>query len=46
VWEYAELLEGSGVTINAMHPGAVRSNIGGNNGEDVFLKLTGKRIRD
>ena len=32
VWEFAEILEGSGVTINAMHPGAVRSNIGGNNG--------------
>jgi len=32
VWEFAELLEGSGVTIHAMHPGAVRSNIGSNNG--------------
>ena len=32
VWRFAETLEGSGVTINAMHPGAVRSNIGGNNG--------------
>ena len=32
VWEFSEILEGSGVTINAMHPGAVRSNIGGNNG--------------
>lgn len=32
VWEFAERLHGSGVTINAMHPGAVRSNIGSNNG--------------
>jgi len=32
VWELAEQLAGSGVTINAMHPGAVRSNIGMNNG--------------
>jgi NAD(P)-dependent dehydrogenase (short-subunit alcohol dehydrogenase family) len=32
VWRFAELLEESGVTINAMHPGAVRSNIGSNNG--------------
>jgi NAD(P)-dependent dehydrogenase (short-subunit alcohol dehydrogenase family) len=32
VWELAEQLEGSGVTINAMHPGAVRTNIGMNNG--------------
>jgi NAD(P)-dependent dehydrogenase (short-subunit alcohol dehydrogenase family) len=32
VWELADQLEGSGVTINAMHPGEVRSNIGMNNG--------------
>jgi NAD(P)-dependent dehydrogenase (short-subunit alcohol dehydrogenase family) len=32
VWELAEQLEGSGVTINAMHPGSVRSNVGTNNG--------------
>lgn len=31
VWELAEQLEGSGVTINAVHPGAVRTNIGMNN---------------
>jgi NAD(P)-dependent dehydrogenase (short-subunit alcohol dehydrogenase family) len=31
VWEMAEELGGSGVTINAMHPGEVRSNIGMNN---------------
>jgi retinol dehydrogenase 13 len=32
VWEFADRLEGSGVTINAMHPGEVRSGIGLNNG--------------
>ena len=32
VWELAEQLEDSGVTINAMHPGSVRSNVGTNNG--------------
>ncbi len=32
VWHFAGLLQGSGVTINAMHPGAVKSNIGSNNG--------------
>jgi retinol dehydrogenase-13 len=31
-WEFADQLKGSGVTINAMHPGAVRTNIGMNNG--------------
>ena len=32
VWEFADMLEDSSVTIIAMHPGAVRSNIGSNNG--------------
>jgi len=32
VWEFADRLQGSGVTINAMHPGDVRTNIGNNNG--------------
>ncbi len=31
-WEFADLLQGSGVTINAMHPGDVKTNIGNNNG--------------
>lgn len=32
VWEFADLLRGSGVTINAAHPGDVKTNIGNNNG--------------
>ena len=32
VWELSDMLEGTGVTINAMHPGDVRTNIGNNNG--------------
>lgn len=32
VWELADRLEGSGVTINAVHPGEVRTGIGLNNG--------------
>ena len=32
VWELADRLAGSSVTINAMHPGEVQSAIGGNNG--------------
>ena len=32
VWEFADLLAGTGLTINAMHPGAVRTNIGMDNG--------------
>jgi len=31
-WEFADRLHGTGVTINAMHPGDVRTNIGNNNG--------------
>jgi NAD(P)-dependent dehydrogenase (short-subunit alcohol dehydrogenase family) len=33
VWEFNDLIKGKGVTINAMHPGAVKSNIGHNNGK-------------
>ena len=32
VWQMAEDLADTGVTINAMHPGGVRTNIGNNNG--------------
>lgn len=32
VWKMDEDLRGTGVTINAMHPGDVRTNIGSNNG--------------
>ncbi|MCJ7693843.1 MAG: SDR family NAD(P)-dependent oxidoreductase [Anaerolineaceae bacterium] len=32
VWELADQLESSGVTINAVHPGEVKTNIGMNNG--------------
>lgn len=32
VWQMAENLKGTGVTINAMHPGGVKTNIGNNNG--------------
>jgi retinol dehydrogenase 13 len=32
VWEMADRLQGSGVTINAIHPGNVRTMIGMNNG--------------
>ncbi|WP_373471492.1 SDR family NAD(P)-dependent oxidoreductase [Carnobacterium alterfunditum] len=32
VWQLAENLKGTGVTINAMHPGGVKTNIGNNNG--------------
>ncbi len=32
VWQLDEDLEGTGVTINAMHPGGVRTKIGSNNG--------------
>jgi NAD(P)-dependent dehydrogenase (short-subunit alcohol dehydrogenase family) len=32
VWELSDQLEGSQVTINALHPGDVRTNIGSNNG--------------
>lgn len=42
VWELAEYLEGSGVTINAMHPGEVRTEIGMNN--DLLYRLYNRWI--
>jgi NAD(P)-dependent dehydrogenase (short-subunit alcohol dehydrogenase family) len=32
VWEFDDRLRGSGVTVNAVHPGDVRTHIGNNNG--------------
>jgi retinol dehydrogenase 13 len=32
IWELADRLKGTRVTVNAMHPGAVKSGIGSNNG--------------
>ena len=32
LWEFADRLRDTGVTINAMHPGDVKTNIGNNNG--------------
>ncbi len=49
VWEMDEELRGTGVTINAMHPGDVRTNIGNNNGwlYRTFSKyVTAKFLRD
>ncbi|NMB67258.1 MAG: SDR family oxidoreductase [Chloroflexi bacterium] len=37
VWELADRLQGSGVTINAVHPGEVKTNIGMNN--ELFYRL-------
>lgn len=42
VWEFADLLKGSGVTINAMHPGEVKTNIGMNN--DLLYRLYNRLI--
>ncbi len=41
MWEVHDQLKNSGVTINAMHPGDVRSSIGSNNGwlYRIFSKL-------
>lgn len=49
VWRFAEILEGSGVTINAMHPGAVKSGIGDNNGplyRWVKHRILNRSLRD
>ena len=38
-YELARHLEGSGVTVNALHPGVVRTNIGNKSGKWVFAML-------
>lgn len=38
VREYARQLQGTGVTVNAYHPGFVRTNIGLNNTNSAFIK--------
>jgi NAD(P)-dependent dehydrogenase (short-subunit alcohol dehydrogenase family) len=45
-WEFADRLAGTGVTINAVHPGDVRTNIGQNNGKlyRLFSKLVIQRF--
>lgn len=45
-WEFHDQLIGSGVTINAMHPGDVKTNIGQNNGliYRLFSKLVIQRF--
>jgi NAD(P)-dependent dehydrogenase (short-subunit alcohol dehydrogenase family) len=42
--ELARRLEGSGVTVNALHPGAVRTGLGQNN-DAPFLKLVAGLLR-
>ncbi|MFO8191376.1 MAG: SDR family NAD(P)-dependent oxidoreductase [Bacillota bacterium] len=49
VWEMAEILKGTGVTINAMHPGDVKTNIGQNNGwlyRFYSKHITGRFLKD
>jgi retinol dehydrogenase 13 len=49
VWEFADRLEGSGVTIVAMHPGEVRTGIGSNNGPAyrwVQNRVLGRWLKD
>jgi len=46
VWELDDKLKGTGVTINAVHPGDVRTNIGNNNGwlYRTFSRLVTRRM--
>jgi len=49
VWKLDEILRGTGVTINAMHPGDVLTNIGQNNGplyRFFFRHVTSRFLKD
>lgn len=43
--ELARRLNGSGVTVNALHPGAVKTNLGSDNTHNLFLKALDKIIK-
>lgn len=43
--ELARRLNGSGVTVNALHPGAVRTNLGSDNSHNLFLRALDKIIK-
>jgi len=48
-WEFADQLKDSTVTINAMHPGSVKTNVGQNNGAFYrwyFRHFVAKGLRD
>ena len=44
-FELARRLGGIGVTVNCLHPGAVKTNLGSNNASNVLLKLTDRVIK-
>jgi len=44
-FELARRLEGTGVTINCIHPGAVKTSLGSDNSHHVALKLIDKCIK-
>ena len=49
VWELSEQFKGTGVTINACHPGAVKTAIGSNNGplyRFYFKHVTSRFLKD
>lgn len=45
-FELAHKLEGTGITVNCLHPGAVKTNLGSDNASNAFLKFADKIIRE
>lgn len=44
-FELARRLAGSGVTVNCVHPGAVKTNLGSESAQSIWLKLLDKAIK-
>lgn len=44
-FEFAKRLEGTGVTINCIHPGAVKTSLGSDNSHHIALKCIDKLIK-
>ena len=44
-FELARRLEGTGITVNCVHPGAVKTGLGSENATNIFIKLIDKIIK-
>jgi len=44
-FELARRLNGTGITVNCIHPGAVKTGLGSNNAHNIILKLADRAIK-
>jgi NAD(P)-dependent dehydrogenase (short-subunit alcohol dehydrogenase family) len=44
-FELARRVDGTGITVNCLHPGAVKTSLGSNSANNIVLKLVDKAIK-